>query len=179
MGNELQYVVQVLSFLYQGNLAAADLLAQTHELPISQVRVLLALGDPAAALAVLEPVLMQMVAKGWEDERLKVMILKAVALHAHGEKEEAVQLLGDALALAESGGFIRIFVDEGIPMAELLSEAAVDGLMPDYTSKLLAILEDEEKNREDNTFLDSDLLVQPLIEPLSKRELRYSRARSD
>ena len=42
------------------------------------------------------------------------MVLQAVALHAHGEKDKAVQLLGDALALAEPGGFIRIFVDEGI-----------------------------------------------------------------
>ncbi|WP_054023884.1 LuxR C-terminal-related transcriptional regulator [Bacillus sp. FJAT-28004] len=164
--------VQVLSFLYQGNLAAADQLAQKHELPISQVRVLLALGDTAAALAVLEPVLRQVVAKGWEDERLRVMVLKAVALHAHGEKGEAVQLLGDVLALAESGGFIRIFVDEGTLMAELLSEAAADGLMPDYTSKLLAILEAEEKNRGDNTSRSPNPLVQPLIEPLSERELK-------
>ena len=41
------------------------------------------------------------------------MVLQAVALHAHGEKDKAVQLLGEALALAEPGGFIRIFVDEG------------------------------------------------------------------
>ncbi len=54
-----------------------------------------------------------MEAKGWQDERLKVMVLQAVALHAHGEKDKAVQLLGEALALAEPGGFIRIFVDEG------------------------------------------------------------------
>ena len=53
-------------------------------------------------------------AKGWADERLKVMVLQAVALQAHGESETAVQLLVDALALAEPGGFIRIFVDEGI-----------------------------------------------------------------
>ena len=54
-----------------------------------------------------------MEAKDWQDERLKVMVLQAVALHAHGEKDKAVQLLGEALALAEPGGFIRIFVDEG------------------------------------------------------------------
>ena len=48
------------------------------------------------------------------------------------------KLLGDALALAEPGGFIRIFVDEGLPMAQLLSEAAARGMMPDYVGKLLA-----------------------------------------
>ena len=76
---------QVLTLLRQGNLAAAAHLAQTHDLPLSQARVHLAQGDPAAALAVLEPLRQQAEAKGWADERLKVMVLQAVALHAHGE----------------------------------------------------------------------------------------------
>src|SRR5437016_8744080 len=112
---------QVLALLRQGNLVAAAHLAQTHELPISQARVHLAQGDPPAALAVLEPWRRQVEARGWEDERLKVMVLQAVALQAHGEKDQAVRLLCDALALAELGGFIRTFVDEGRPMAQLLS----------------------------------------------------------
>ena len=49
-----------------------------------------------------------------------------------------MQLLGEALALAEPGGFIRLFVDEGEPMAQLLLEAASHGIMPDYIGKLLA-----------------------------------------
>ena len=118
---------QVLTLLRQGDLAAAAQLAQTHELPLSQARVHLAQGDPSAALAVLEPLRQQVEAKGWADERLKVMVLQAVALHAHGEQGQAVQLLGEALALAEPGGFIRIFVDEGAPMARLLYEALSRG----------------------------------------------------
>ena len=160
---------QVLTLLRQGNLAAAAHLAQTHELPISQARVHLAQGDPSAALAVLEPLRQQMEAKGWQDERLKVMVLQAVALHAHGEKDKAVQLLGDALALAEPGGFIRIFVDEGLPMAQLLSEAAARGIMPDYIGKLLAAFEAEDA--EERRQILSLPPAQPLIEPLSQREL--------
>ena len=49
-----------------------------------------------------------------------------------------MQLLAEALALAEPGGFIRLFVDEGPPMARLLAEAAAGGIMPDYIGKLLA-----------------------------------------
>ena len=104
---------QVLTLLRQGNLAAAAHLAKTHELPISQARVHLAQGDPSAALSVLEPFRQQVDAMGWQDERLKVMVLQSLAFHAHGEKDKAMQLLDDALALAEPGGFIRIFVDEG------------------------------------------------------------------
>jgi LuxR family maltose regulon positive regulatory protein len=156
--------------LYQGNLAAAADLVQTHEFPISQARVHLAQGDPGKALALLEPLRQQMEAKGLADERLKVMVLQAIALHAaalqaDGEKEEAVQLLGDALALAEPGGFIRLFVDEGMPMAHLLSEAAALGMMPDYIGKLLAAFEAEEHRGA------IPPPSQPLVEPLSPREL--------
>jgi LuxR family maltose regulon positive regulatory protein len=160
---------QVLTLLRQGNLAAAVHLAQTHGLPLSQARVHLAEGDTSASLAVLDQLRQQAEAKGWEDERLKVMALQAVALQAHGEKDQAVQLLGDALALAAPGGFIRLFVDEGRPMAHLLSQAAARGMMPDYTGKLLAVLEAEAQKREDTSSLPPP--AQPLIEPLSRREL--------
>jgi LuxR family maltose regulon positive regulatory protein len=156
--------VQVLTLLHQGKPAAAAQLAQTHELPISQARVYLAQGDTSTALAVLEPLRRQSEAKGWEDERLKVMVLQAVAHHAQGEKEKAVQLLGEALAMAEPGGFIRLFVDEGTPMAHLLSEANAHRVMPDYVGKLLAAFEAEGMKK-------SEPPAQPLIEPLSQREL--------
>ena len=162
---------QVLTLLHQGNLAAAAHLAEKHELPISQARVHLAQGDTSAALAALGPLRQQMEAKGWEDERLKVMVLQAVAHHAHGEKDKAVQLLGDALALAEPGGFIRTFVDEGIPMAQLLLEAAAHGIMPDYTRKLLAAFEAGEQRSKSKPHLPTPPPSQPLVEPLSPREL--------
>ena len=157
---------QVLTLLHQGNLAAAAHLAQTHELPISQARVHLAQGDTSAALAVLEPLRQQMEAKGWQDERLKVMILEAIAHHALGEEVKAVQLLGEALALAEPGGFIRIFVDEGPPMAALLREAAKHGTVSNYVRQLLAAFGKAEGRTP---------VTQLLIEPLSEREFEVLR----
>ncbi len=61
-----------------------------------------------------------MEAKGWADELLKVMVLQALALQMQDEKDRAAQVLGEALALAEPGGFVRIFVDEGEAMRSLL-----------------------------------------------------------
>ena len=162
---------QVLTLLHQGNLAVAAELAETHELPISQARVHLTQGDTSTALAVLEPLRRQVEAKGWDDERLKVMVLQAVARLAHGEKDKAVQLLCDALALAEPGGFIRLFIDEGTPMAHLLSEAAANGIMQDYVGKLLAVFETEKQKGADKSSLPTATPAQPLIEPLSRREL--------
>ena len=80
-----------------------------------------------------------------------------------------MQVLCDALALAEPGGFIRLFVDEGPPMAHLLSAAAAQGMMPDYTGKLLAVLEADAQKLENTSSLPPP--AQPLIEPLSPREL--------
>jgi LuxR family maltose regulon positive regulatory protein len=107
-------------------------------------------------------------AKGWADERLKVMILQAVALQAHGDRDEAVQVLVDALALAQAGGFVRSFVDEGMPIADLLSAASALGRMPDSIRKLLAVFEVEKQKSNDQS-------AQPLIEPLSHRELEVLR----
>jgi len=160
---------RVLLLLHQGHLAAAAHLAHLHDLPIGQARVHLAQGDTSAALAVLKQLRQQAEAKGWVDERLKVMVLQAVALFMHGEKDKAVQLLYDALTIAESAGFIRLFVDEGPPMAHLLSQAAALGMLPDYIEKLLAVFKAEEYKREDISSLPSP--AQPLIEPLSPREL--------
>ena len=102
--------------------------------------------------------------KDWKDEILRIMALQAVALHTHGETDQAVELLGETLALAEPGGFIRTFVDEGAPMAQLLVEAAARGILPAYTSKLLAAFEAEKH-------ADTVPPPQPLVEPLSPREL--------
>src|SRR5438270_3716802 len=160
---------QVLLLLHQGHLAAAAHLAQMHDLPISQARVHLAQRHTYAALAAPLPWRRQVEAKGWADEQLKVMVLQAVALHMHGDKDQAVHLLCDALALAAPAGFIRLFVDEGPPMAHLLSEVEAQGMMPDYVGKLLAILKADAQKRAHTSSLPPP--AQRMFEPLSPREL--------
>lgn len=136
---------QVLTLLRQGDVTAAAQLAQTHDLPVSQARVFLARGDAAKALALLAPLRQQMEAKDWQDERLRVMVLEALALYAQRAKDQAMQLLGEALA--EWGGFIRIFVDEGEPMRLLILDFRLsiekqlhgqDQRLLDYADQLLA-----------------------------------------
>ncbi|MBL8079840.1 MAG: hypothetical protein JNM55_17870 [Anaerolineales bacterium] len=161
--------IQVIVLLYQGDLVTAADLAQTHHLPISQARVHLAQGDPGKALDVLAPVRQQAEEKSWQDERLKVLVLQALAHWAQGRSETAVKFLKDALASAKPGGFIRIFVDEGPSMARLLYEALACGVEPAYVRRLLAAF----------PIADSEpaaLSLPPdaeagLVEPLSMREL--------
>jgi LuxR family maltose regulon positive regulatory protein len=155
---------QVPVLLGQGNLAEAAHLAQTYNLPLSLARVHLARGDTSAALTVLEHYGRQVEARGWKDEQLKAMVLQVLALDVHGERDRAVQTLGEALAEGEPGGFVRIFLDEGAPMARLLAEALAQGVMPGYTSRLLAAFEVESPAH-------APLSTRPLVEPLSQREL--------
>ncbi|MDA3940451.1 MAG: LuxR C-terminal-related transcriptional regulator [Spirochaetia bacterium] len=161
-------VGQVLALIKMGKLEAAAVIADKHELPISQARVLLARGDTSSALSILEPLYQQEKAMAWDDEKLEIMVLKSLALSLHGNEDKAIRLLVNILALTEPEGFIRIFVDEGLPMFRLLSEINTQGIMPDYISKLLAVFKAEDKQSEGNSNL---FPAQPLIDPLSQREL--------
>jgi LuxR family maltose regulon positive regulatory protein len=163
---------QVLVLLRRGDLAQAAQLAAAHDLPISQARVHLAQGDARAALSALEPTRQEMEVKSWQNKALKVMILQALALHACGETDRALQVLGEALALAEPGDFTRIFLDEGAPMAQLLRQVTAHGIMPDYANRLLAAFDDARQDEERTTELLPPVPHPPsIIEPLSPREL--------
>ena len=160
---------QVLTLLRQDDLAAAAHLARTHSLPLSQARVHLAQGDTTAALAVLGLLREQVEAKSWQDERLKVLVLQAVAYDTCGDVDTAVRLLHDALVLAEPGGFIRLFVDEGLPMAHLLSEVVARGIAPQYTQRLLAAFSPGGPSQSIPGRVDGPQSAR--VEPLSEREL--------
>jgi LuxR family maltose regulon positive regulatory protein len=160
---------RVLAFLRQGDVAAAARVAQAHDLPLSQARVHLAQGDPTEALAVLEPYRRRMAEKAWADQELMALVLLAVAFDAQGERAKAVELLDEALTLAEPGGFIRIFVDEGAPMASLLYKALSRGVHPAYVRRLLAAFPaTEPEQAAPSTAAAAGIR---LAEPLSAREL--------
>ena len=160
---------QVLTLLQLGDVAAAAHLAQAHDLPLTRARVHLAQGDPAAALAVLEPYRRRVAEKAWADEELRALVLLAVAVDADGERARAVELLDQALALAEPGGFIRTFVDEGAPMARLLREALARGVRPEYVRRLLAAFPVDDAGRAASPA--TSVAGSRLAEPLSSREL--------
>jgi LuxR family maltose regulon positive regulatory protein len=160
---------QVMVLVKQGKLSAAADLIGKYPLPLSQARVFLAQGDPVSALAVLEPLRQQMEAKSWQDELLKVMVLQTIALQAHGEMEKAAQVLDEVLALAEPGGYIRIFVNEGEAMWLLIEKQArnQDHPLIDYMDKLLAAFPQPVAAQiSAKIHQESDW-----IEPLSSREL--------
>jgi LuxR family maltose regulon positive regulatory protein len=168
---------QVRSLLQQGSLAAAAHLANVHELPASRARVHLAQGNASAALTILAPWRQQTEAAGRPDDRLEAMVLETVLLDAQGETDRAVDLLAEVLALAEPGGFVRIFLDEGPAMARLLYEAATRGVAPVYARRLLSAFPVAGPVQPGIPVVqDGDF---ELVEPLSAREVEVLKLVSD
>ena len=105
---------------------------------------------------------------------IEIGMLQALAHQARGNLTPALVALERALRLAEPEGYVRIFVDEALPMARLLSAAAKQGTMPDYVAKLLARLTPDEAvtpPAANQAALPPTAPTQPLVEPLSPREV--------
>ncbi len=174
---------QVPLLLQQGEVAAATQIVQAYDLPLTRARVLLAQGDSEAAVALLESVRQQMEARHWQDELLKTLVLQAIALRTRGDKDKALHALGEALALAEPGGFIRLFVDEGEAMRLLILDFGLwiekhreDQQLSGYVEKLLAAFPQPASPQSavsSPASLRSGDYSQhsAMIEPLSEREL--------
>jgi LuxR family maltose regulon positive regulatory protein len=96
-------------------------------------------------------------------------MLRAAAFQAEGDTAQASTTLERALTLAEPGGFIRVFVDEGPPMARLLYEALNRGIAPDYVRRLLAAFPMAEPEKAEPS--RAQTAKPELVEPLSEREL--------
>jgi LuxR family maltose regulon positive regulatory protein len=96
-------------------------------------------------------------------------MLQALAFQAEGDTARAMAALERALTLAEPGGFVRVFVDEGPPMARLLYEAASREIAPDYARRLLAAFPVAEA--EQTGPFKTQAAKPELVEPLSEREL--------
>jgi LuxR family transcriptional regulator, maltose regulon positive regulatory protein len=85
-------------------------------------RVLLAQERPAEALALLDRLHAAAVAQDRAGSVIEAGALRALALAACGRTAEAVDALADVLTLACPQGYIRVFADEGPPMAALLGQ---------------------------------------------------------
>jgi LuxR family maltose regulon positive regulatory protein len=139
-------------------------------LGLTQARLLLAQNEKTAAAEQLQGWYETALREGWQFGVVEVRVLQALAAPT---PPAALAFLADALALAQPERYVRTFVDKGEPMAALLQEAASQGIAPDYVAKLLAAFEaaPQERRRPE----PPPPPAQPLIEPLSERELRVLR----
>jgi LuxR family maltose regulon positive regulatory protein len=183
--------------LAQGNLEAAihwaearglsvhDNLSYPHEgeyLTLARVWIAQARADREGpflsdTLGLLDRLLQDAEAKARMSSRLEILLLRALAWQAHGNNTNALTALERVLALAEPEGYIRLFLDEGVPMLALLRLARTRGLAPDYLTTLLTASGQQTAATAPRSVPRSAVLV----EPLSERELEVLRllARGD
>ncbi|MCA9969340.1 MAG: tetratricopeptide repeat protein [Anaerolineales bacterium] len=159
-------------------LAADDALTYLREFDhITLARIRLAQGRQGGgerplreAAALLVRLLAAAEAGGRAGSVLEILLLQALVLRAQGGIPAAPAKLARALTLAAPQGYVRLFVDEGPPMAALLKKMKAAGSGPDaYVSRLLAAFGPEAGSE---AFAAN---AQPLVEPLSERELEVLR----
>src|SRR6266571_3715789 len=112
------------------------------------------------ALGLLDRLLQDAEAKARLGSALEILVLRALALQAHGDRIGALTTLEHALTRAEPEGYIRLFVDEGVPMRTLLRQA--HGIVPDYVATLLAVFGEQH--------VSAVPAGSMLAEPLTERE---------
>ena len=168
---------EALGWARKQGLSTENDLSYLHEFDhITLARVLLARykSDRAnrsilEAMGLLERLLQAADEGGRMGSVIEILVLQAIAYHAQGDLPAALLHLQHALMLAEPEGYVRMFLDEGSSMMQLIREAAAHEIMPGYTDKLLAAFEAEKRKSEDKPDLPP---AQPLIEQLSQRELK-------
>ncbi|MEL7069605.1 MAG: LuxR C-terminal-related transcriptional regulator [Cyanobacteria bacterium J06581_3] len=113
---------------------------------------------------------------GRSGSMIEILILQAIIYEAQGNISSALPFLERALTRAETEGYLRIFVNEGQPMARLLYEALACESRPReitpnyvYVQRVLAAFSLDEL--EPKKSLKTPSQAVGLLEPLSKREI--------
>jgi LuxR family maltose regulon positive regulatory protein len=145
-------------------------LAFMHETErIVLARILIAQGRMDEADAFLQRLLEGALEGGRISRAIEMLMLQAFAYQTRDDTARAMISLEQALILAEPGGFMRTFVDEGLPMAHLLYEALSREIAPDYVRRLLAAFPTTKPEKTDLPTSPAD--QSELVEPLSEREI--------
>jgi LuxR family maltose regulon positive regulatory protein len=161
---------EALGWAREQGLSAADDLSYLREFEhITLARVLLARqaqeragSSGQEATRLLDRLLPAAEEGGRTGRVIEILILQALACQARRDVPAALACLDRAVTLAEPEGYIRVFADEGLPLASLLRRAERQRTAPNYVRRLLAAVRETRPDRPAG---------QALIDPLSEREL--------
>lgn len=97
---------------------------------------------------------------------IEVLAVQAVLFEAQGDHAVALASLERAIGLAQPGGFIRLFVEQGPTMQTLLRQLHDQGVAPHYLAQILAAFAAPQPTEPATPPGPPEL-----IEPLTRREL--------
>ena len=111
---------------------------------------------------------------------IDVLVLQARVHVALRDESLALEKLAEALALAEPGGFIRPFLDQGPEMKDLLDRLVKKNPMLQYAEKILVAFgggktEFFGRREDDRNKPGASLPDNALIDPLTNREIEVLR----
>jgi LuxR family maltose regulon positive regulatory protein len=137
--------------------------AISHEfVDLTLVRILLAMDDLDTIPSILNPLLEKATAAGRMQTCIEAMLLLGLFHHAKKDFQSALEWIGKSLRLAAPEGFVRIFLDEGKPLLDLLPKARPAA--PEFVDLLLGQNQPEDGSR--------SALIEQLPDPLSEQEIR-------
>jgi LuxR family maltose regulon positive regulatory protein len=139
--------------------------------PIALAKVWLAQRQPEKALPLLDHALQSAQTVGRLGNAIHILAVQAIVYHAQGKTEQAFVTLESALELAEPEGYVRVFADEGAPMARILRRMLTRSSTSEYIRRLLDALGESVK-------IESSI-GSKLVDPLSQRELEVLRLITD
>lgn len=134
-------------------------------------RVTIARGDGPDALPLLDRLSRAAEADGRRAAAIEIGVLRALASNEH-DPDEAVASLTRTVRLAAPQGFVRVFLDEGAPLASLLGRAVattaseLDRAAFDHLAALVAAFDTGP-----DTLRPGPRPTRPLVVPLTDREL--------
>jgi LuxR family maltose regulon positive regulatory protein len=179
------FVGDAMTWANDQGLSAQDDLSYLREYEhITLARVLLArhaLEGDTDALSTADALLQRLLVAARAGRRngtvIEVLALKSLTQHSKGDLEGGLAHLQEALTLAESEGYVRVFTDEGLPMAALLQVTASRHTGWAYVNRLLAKCRAPGERRGETGLLrdNSGALDREPVEPLSRRELEVLR----
>ncbi|UCC51317.1 MAG: hypothetical protein JSV68_19740 [Anaerolineaceae bacterium] len=177
-------------WLAEGNVETASRWAQSRNLKATDdpsylreeeyivlIRILAAHGQMDEAFQLSEKLFRLAEANGRKATAIQVLLIQALAYRMQGDVDQALVILERALKLAEPDGALRIFLDEGEPMAEMMEafNRRRSSIGREFLDSLIAGFRDERMPGESARIVDGFAYDSDLLEPLSVRELEVLR----
>jgi LuxR family maltose regulon positive regulatory protein len=172
-------LVEAMNWVRDRSLSADDELTYPREFEhITLARVLITRhgtgGDEGSldeALRLLERLEAAAEAGARAGSLIEILVVQSLAQRARGNLRGSLDPLSRALTLAEPEGYLRVFVDEGSGMRELLRHATARGLAGDYTRRVLSAFDESAKPAAPS----SRTQVASSVPPVTARELEILR----
>jgi LuxR family maltose regulon positive regulatory protein len=145
------------------------------------VRAHVCLGQFQMALAEIGRLLPAIEAGGRWGRAIEIRLLQSLAWRQLGEIDQAFESLESSLEAAEAEGYIRLYLDEGEPMEQLLSAYTEQpsARFKVYAAKLLADFAQQKGNISKKPVDLVSRQSPELVEPLSEREMEILRLIAD